>query len=95
LQTRQAIDLSGYTPSELWMKRCRDGKVSINPEHDDFPALLAECLDLLFACQFDARHAAGHSGCSATQIVRLLERDPRALALINQQRQAAGKAAYR
>ena len=30
-----------------WSARCRDGRLSINPEHDDFPALLAEALDHL------------------------------------------------
>src|SRR5271157_4536628 len=36
-----------YRPSALWQRRCRGGRIFVNPEHEDFPALLAEALDVL------------------------------------------------
>ena len=37
------------TPSPLWLTRCQGGKIVISPRHEDFPAILAEALDVLFA----------------------------------------------
>jgi hypothetical protein len=85
------IDLdAGYAPSDLWRSRLRGGKVVVNPEHDDFPALLAEALDVLAACKHDARRAADELGCSSTQLVKLLAAEPRALAWLNARRAEAG-----
>ncbi len=28
-------------PSELWRSRCKNGRIAINPEHEDLPMLLA------------------------------------------------------
>src|SRR6266550_7485843 len=39
IEVRRLLE-PAYSPSELWLSRCRQGKVSINPRHDDFPALL-------------------------------------------------------
>ncbi len=40
-------------PSPRWATRCHTGRVRVNPEHADFPALLAEVLDVLDACHYD------------------------------------------
>ena len=53
-----------YSASELWRQRCRGGRLDVNPQHDDFPALLAEALDVLFACEDDPKAAARLLGCS-------------------------------
>src|SRR5262249_9169240 len=58
-------------PSELWRSRCRGGRILINPEHEDFPALLAEALDVLSATGDDPRAASELLGCTATQLVKL------------------------
>lgn len=87
LRTQHPAD-SG--PSELWQSRCRGGKLSINPAHDDFPALLAEALDQLHARGFDPKHAAGALGCTPTQLIRLLKEEPRALLQINAARTEQG-----
>ena len=55
-----------YAASALWRKRCRGGRIDVNPRHDDFPALLAEALDVLFACR---RRSQG--GGSLARVVRL------------------------
>jgi hypothetical protein len=79
---------SPFAPSESWHSRCRGGQMSINPQHEDFPALLAEALDVLAACDFDALRAAGLLECTPTQLVKLLKLEARALDDVNQQRRA-------
>ena len=53
--------------------------IDVNPRHDDFPALLAEALDVLFACDDDPKAAALLLGCSPTQLIRFLKEAPRAI----------------
>jgi hypothetical protein len=74
-----------YTPSLLWRSRCGGG-LKVSPSHDDFPALLAEALDVLAASDSDPKPAAAVLGCTSSQLVRLLKLDPRALALVNRWR---------
>jgi RF-1 domain len=80
-----------YATSELWRKRCRGGRIDVNPRHDDFPALLAEALDVWFASGDDPKAAAGLLGCSPSQLIRFLKESPRAIVLINERRRAAGR----
>ncbi len=44
LEIRSPIEVGSHAPSPLWRSRLRGGKVVVSPEHDDFPALLAEAL---------------------------------------------------
>ncbi len=80
-----------YVPSSLWRSRCRGGRIAINPGHEDFPALLAEALDVLHAADDDPRAASEVLGCTATQLVNLLREEPRALAGVNERRRQAGR----
>lgn len=73
-------------PSRLWRSRCRGGSMAINPRHEDFPALLAEALDVLAHHKMDIRAAGGQLGCSGSQLVKLLKRAPLALERVNQRR---------
>lgn len=92
LEVRRPADGS---PSELWRSRCRGGRIAVNPAHVDYPALLAEALDVVAALDDDARAAAETLGCSTTQLVNLLRDEPRALLSINARRAAAGNHPYR
>ena len=83
------------SPSILWRTRCRGGKLSVNPTHGDYPALLAEALDTINAHRDDAKAAAEFLGCSTTQLINLLRDEPRALASINARRVGQGLHAYR
>ena len=74
-------------PSELWTSRCRGGRLSINPSHEHFPSLLAEALDVIVACDWDVSAAAERLCVTTSQLVRLLRHEPRALALVNGERQ--------
>ena len=74
-----------YAPSDLWQSRLDSG-LKISASHDDFPALLAEALDVLAASDADPKQAATVLGCTPSQLVRLLKLDPRAMALVNRWR---------
>jgi hypothetical protein len=75
----------GSLPSPLWQSR-RAGGLRVSASHADFPALLAEALDVLPASDADPKPAAALLGCTSSQLVRLLKLDPRALALVNRWR---------
>ena len=72
-----------YVPSPLWQSRCGGGVLKLSAGHDDFPALLAEALDVLAALDADPKRAAAVLDCTPSQLIRLLKLDPRALALVN------------
>ena len=59
-------------------------------EHDDFPALLAEALDAIAACDDDVKIAAERLGCTSSQLIKLLKDEPQAIAALNVRRKAAG-----
>lgn len=79
-----------HPPSLLWQSRCQGGRININPDHEDFPALLAEALDVLEAVGMDLHPAAEHFGCSMTQLTRFLKLAPEAMILVNQTRRQNG-----
>lgn len=94
LRLRLALEIRSGSipdqPSPRWRSRCRGGRIAISREHDDFPALLAEAIDVVAALSWDVKAAAGRLGCSASQLTKLLKDEPRALGLVNQARHAAG-----
>lgn len=85
-----ADETDSQYPSEVWRSRLRGGKLAINPAHADFPALLAEALDVLSASEWDDRLAAERLSLTRTQLVRFLKLEPAALAALNQHRQHHG-----
>ena len=89
LDIRRPIE-PGAPPSDLWRSRIRSGRIAVNPSHDDFPALLAEALDHLHAAEDDPKRAAATLGCTASQLVKFLQLEPRAFARLNERRAARG-----
>lgn len=77
--------------SELWQSRCQYQRIRVSTEHADFPALLAEALDRLAACDFDIKAAAKFLECSSSQLIKFLKAEPRALQLVNDARVASGQ----
>jgi hypothetical protein len=80
----------GAPPSALWQSRCQRGRLTINPRHADFAPLLAETLDCLAAFDWDCGPAAERLRCTASQLVKLLGFEPRALAALNSARTERG-----
>ena len=85
LEIRQPCG-SDYVPSPLWQSRCGSRALKVSASHNDFPALLAEALDVLAVGQSELKFAASLLGCTPSQLVRLLKLDPRALVLVNRWR---------
>ena len=76
--------------SALWTSRIRDGRIHVNPAHDDFPALLAEALDWLAAHGCNPKSASDKLGCTVSQLIKFLKRKSRALAHVNENRRLRG-----
>lgn len=77
-------------PSDLWQSRSHGGRISVNPEHQDFPTLLAETLDVLAACDMDIRSAAEVLAVTVSQLIKFLKIEPNALAQVNEHRRKLG-----
>lgn len=77
-------------PSALWHSRGSGGRLHVSTTHDDFPALLAEALDVIADGQADVKAAAAALGCTTSQLVKFLKQEPRAMALVNTWREAGG-----
>ncbi len=78
------------TPSDLWRSRCHGRRISVNPEHEDFPTLLAEVLDVLATCEMDIRSAAEALAVTVSQLIKFLKNEPNALAQVNEHRRKLG-----
>ncbi|REJ92309.1 MAG: peptide chain release factor-like protein [Planctomycetota bacterium] len=75
-------------PSQLWRERCRGGKLHVSADHADFPSVLSEALDLLESHDWNIPPAAERLGCTSSQLVNLLRKEPRALSLVNAKRRS-------
>jgi len=98
LRVKLAIELrcpAEATNSPLWESRTAGGKLSVNAEHDEFPAHLAEALDAIAQLDFDLAAAATKLGVSSSQLVKFLKIEPAALASVNLARLERGLSPYR
>ncbi len=90
VNARVAVNRDRPDVSALWASRRQGDKLSVNPEHRDYPALLAEALDLVVARRFDLAGAAGKLGVTMSQLSRLIRHDKAAFAAINTGRADVG-----
>ncbi|MAG17629.1 MAG: peptide chain release factor-like protein [Phycisphaerae bacterium] len=80
-----------YQPTDLWRSRCnKAGRVRVGPEHDDLPAMLAEAIDVIAACEYDVKAAAEQLACTPTQLIKLIVRKHTAIGIINNARMERG-----
>ncbi|MGD9688145.1 MAG: peptide chain release factor-like protein [Phycisphaerales bacterium] len=89
-RARGLDEIVGPSGSALWRSRRRDGRVACNPEHRDFPALLAEALDVVAAAEWDAPPAAERLEVTTSQLVKLVKDCPAALLAWNRKRRERG-----
>jgi len=82
-------------PPAIWKKRVRAGRIAVNPQHEDFPLLLAVALDTIWAHQFVIPSAAEQLGVSTSQLVKLLRLEKAALVAVNRAREALGEGPLR
>lgn len=66
-------------------------RITINPKHRDYPAILAEVMDAIAAARWEPKAAALRFGVSQSQILKLLKHHPHALGKLNEERTARGK----
>lgn len=78
-------------PHPAWARHLQAGKIRLSEEHDDFPALLADLLDRLHWTEGDVHPVAQSLGCTVSQVVALLRKEPEALRLLNMWRTQGGK----
>jgi hypothetical protein len=94
LRLNLAVEVRGShdraRPSDLWQARRQGNAIPVNVKHADFPALLAEAMDIIAACREDVPKAARCLGISTSQLLKLLKKHPPALERVNQQRQRRG-----
>lgn len=82
-------DAWGDTRSDLWRSRCDStGRIACNPDHADYPAMLAEALDAVHASHLDMKAAALRLTCSMSQLTKLIKDHPHAFAHLNKERAA-------
>ncbi len=86
---------AGDVRSDLWKSRCRNGRIVVSTSHEDFPAILAEALDMLHACELDVKAAALRLMCSQSQLVKLVQDHPPAWVRLGELRRAAGMSPLR
>lgn len=90
IAARTRVNPAGHAPSALWQSRRQGKHMSINPRHRDYPALLAEALDVIVARTFDVAGAAGTLGITMSQLARLVRHEKHAFALVNEGRTRRG-----
>ena len=83
-------ELGESAPTALWNQRCQHSRILINPEHADFPALLAEALDVLILKHAELPPAAAQLCCTASQLRKLVRLEPRAWDCFNAWRRQRG-----
>lgn len=76
---------AGSPPKDRWSAGGQ-GTLELNPDHADFPAILAEALDVLAAADFDPKPASLRLNCSASQLVKLIRAHGPALQYVNAER---------
>lgn len=77
-------------PSELWQSRVKARRIVLSADHADFPTLLAEALDTLAALAYDHAKAAAALGVTSSQLVKLFQKEPAAMVMVNARRTDLG-----
>ncbi len=79
----------GRSPLGRW-RGGGSGLIVVNPDHHDYPSLLAEALDVIAAAGWDAKLASLRLSCSASQLIKLVAEHAPALVKWNQERASLG-----
>ena len=81
----------GDQRSDLWKARCgANGRIVCNVEHEEFPGLLAEAMDMVVACEFDEKKASLRLACTVSQLIKFVQGHAPAMVWWNRMRVEAG-----
>jgi hypothetical protein len=86
IKVRESVHPMRHRPSELWQRRRQGEKMSVNPEHRDYPGLLAEAMEVIIARKFDVAGSAGVLGITMSQLAKLIRHVRHAFAMVNKGR---------
>ncbi|MDB4670766.1 MAG: peptide chain release factor-like protein [Pirellulaceae bacterium] len=92
---RHKLAINFRTPRDesvgrMTASRIKNGKISVNVRHSDFPIVLAEVMDRLFQTGFDMSGVTAKLGCSNSQLLKFIRQSPAAFEFFNRHRQALG-----
>jgi hypothetical protein len=90
VHVRTVVHPQRHKPTDLWERRRQGAQMSVNPNNRDYPALLAEALDVIWARKFDVAGAAGVLGITMSQLAKLVRHEKHAFTLVNQGRTDRG-----
>lgn len=91
--SRRKLPPKGHEGGKSPLGRFRGGGsgfIVVNPDHHDYPALLAEALDVIAASGWDAKNASLRLEVSASQLIKLVAEHPPALVMWNSERARLG-----
>ena len=86
----------GEQNSPLWRSRVggtrggKGGRITCNPDHHDYPALLAEALDTVADSAWEPKPAAERLGITPSQLIKLIKDHAPAMVEWNTQREKRG-----
>jgi len=80
----------GDIRSELWKSRVRHGAIRCSERHADYPAMLAEAMDVIYAASLDHKRAALRLECTPSQLIKLIAKHPPAISRLNDDRKSKG-----
>lgn len=91
MATQHRVGLpAGDCRTPLWRERVRKQKIVLSTKHHDFPAMLAEALDMIEACDHDLKKAGTRLECSPSQLIKLVKEHPPAWVWLNARREQRG-----
>lgn len=91
LREKMAVEIrSGNIdfPTQLWISRMSNGKISCSVNHVDFPCLLVEALDCIEISQFQMSVAAQSLQCSTSQLIKFVKHSDVGFQWVNDRRKA-------
>lgn len=90
IRARAPVPL-GEIGSPMWRSRVQGERIVVSVDHRDYPSMLAEALDVIHAGGLDLKKASLRLRCTRSQLIRLIAKEPAALAALNEAREAKGK----
>lgn len=94
-EVRTPVELEGFEPSELFVRRTGGARLAVSEGHADAPALVAEALDVLAAAGDDPLMAASALRIAVSRFVKVLKLQPDVLRVANARWRDAGRPTYR
>jgi hypothetical protein len=88
---RTLDEILGPRGSDLWRSRRQGDRIVCNPGHHDYPALLAEAMDMIADSGHDPAHAAARLEITTSQLIKLVKDHPPAMQAWNATRQQRGQ----